>query len=114
MPFRVVSTAWSPTGPHGIKTTRAPPDPIRVAIETSLGLLVACLRAGSPSPRRSRNTKDAVALANILRTDTEFHRPLPTGSDLIRAIAVLARAQQDSVWGPTRAHNRPRSHLREY
>ncbi|WP_370424380.1 transposase (plasmid) [Streptomyces sp. QH1-20] len=35
-------------------------------------------------------------------------------SDLVRAIAVLARAQQDAVWDRTRAHNRLRSHLREY
>ena len=64
--------------------------------------------------RKKSDHQDAVVLANILRTDTEFHRPLPADSDLVRAIAVLARAQQDSVWDRTRAHNRLRSHLREY
>jgi transposase len=57
---------------------------------------------------------DAVVLANILRTDVSLHRPLPTDSDPAKAIAVLARAQQDAVWDRTRAHNRLRSHLREY
>ncbi len=33
---------------------------------------------------------------------------------MAKAIAVLARAQQDAVWERTRAHNRLRSHLREY
>ncbi|MFE3638669.1 transposase [Streptomyces sp. NPDC059168] len=58
--------------------------------------------------------QDAVVLANILRTDVSLHRPLPSDSDLVKAIAVLARAQQDAVWDRTRAHNRLRSHLREY
>lgn len=53
-------------------------------------------------------------MANILRTDAEQHRPLPDDSDLARAIAVLARAQQDAFWDRTRAHNRLRSRLREY
>ncbi|MFF4519837.1 IS110 family RNA-guided transposase [Streptomyces mirabilis] len=107
-------------------------DPMPVAIETSRGLLVACLRASGRRvyainpmavaryrdryavSRKKSDHQDAVVLANILRTDTELHRPLPTDSDLVRAIAVLARAQQDSVWDRTRAHNRLRSHLREY
>ena len=42
------------------------------------------------------------------------HRPLPADSELAQAIAVLARAQQDAVWDRTTAHNRLRSHLREY
>jgi hypothetical protein len=41
-----------------------------------------------------------MALANILRTDAEMHRPLPADSELVQAIAVLARAQQDAVWNP--------------
>jgi hypothetical protein len=53
-------------------------------------------------------------LANVLRTDRHAHRPLPAGSELAQAIAVLARAQQDAVWDRTTAHNRLRSHLREY
>jgi hypothetical protein len=57
---------------------------------------------------------DAVVLANILRTDLHAHRPLPAGSELAQAIAVLARAQQDAVWDRVAAHNKLRSHLREY
>jgi len=43
-----------------------------------------------------------------------MHRPLPADSELAQAIAVLARAQQDAVWDRTTAHNKLRSHLREY
>ncbi|MFE3114391.1 IS110 family transposase [Kitasatospora indigofera] len=107
-------------------------DPIPIAIETSRGLLVACLRAAGRRvyainpmavaryrdrhvvSRKKSDHQDAVVLANILRTDVELHRPLPHDTDLVRAIAVLARAQQDAVWDRTRAHNRLRSHLREY
>ena len=106
-------------------------EPIPVAIETPRGLLVACLRAGrkvypvnpmavaryrdrhSVAGRKS-DRGDALVLANILRTDLHAHRPLPADSELAQAIAVLARAQQDAVWDRTQAHNRLRSHLREY
>ncbi|HEX5299749.1 MAG TPA: IS110 family transposase, partial [Streptosporangiaceae bacterium] len=99
--------------------------------ETPRGLLVACLRAGrrvypvnpmavaryrdrhSVAGRKSDHG-DAVVLANILRTDLHAHRPLPADSELAQAVAVLARAQQDAVWDRTQAHNRLRSHLREY
>jgi transposase len=57
---------------------------------------------------------DAVVLANVLRTDMHAHRPLPADTELAQAIAVLARAQQDAVWDRTTAHNKLRSHLREY
>ena len=57
---------------------------------------------------------DSVVLANVLRTDLHAHRPLPADTELAQAIAVLARAQQDAVWDRTTAHNRLRSHLREY
>jgi transposase len=107
-------------------------DPVPVAIETPRGLLVACLRAtGRPvypvNPLataryrdrhsvagRKSDKGDAVVLANILRTDLHAHRPLPADSELAQAIAVLARAQQDAVWDRTAAHNKLRSHLREY
>jgi transposase len=108
-----------------------PEAPIPVAIETARGLLVACLRAtGRPvhatnplavaryrerhavSGKKSDHA-DAVVLANILRTDRAAHRPLPADSELVRAIAVLARAQQDAVWDRTQAHNKLRSLLRE-
>jgi len=107
-------------------------DQIPVAIETPRGLLTACLRATgrrvypinpmavaryrdrhSIAGRKSDHG-DAVVLANILRTDAHAHRPLPADSELAQAIAVLARAQQDAVWARTTAHNKLRSHLREY
>ena len=109
-----------------------PGDPVPVAIETPRGLLTACLRAtGRPvyaiNPMavaryrdrhsvagRKSDHGDAVVLANILRTDAHAHRPLPADSELAQAIAVLARAQQDAVWDRTQAHNRLRSHLRDY
>ena len=109
-----------------------PGDPVPVAIETPRGLLVACLRAtGRPvypvnpmSVARYRDRHsvagkksdhgDSFVLANVLRTDMHAHRPLPADSELAQAIAVLARAQQDAVWDRTTAHNKLRSHLREY
>jgi transposase len=110
----------------------SPGDPVPVAIETPRGLLVACLRATgrkvypinpmavaryrdrhSVAGRKSDHG-DAVVLANVLRTDLHAHRPLPAGTELAQAIAVLARAQQDAVWDRTQAHNKLRSHLREY
>jgi len=107
-------------------------DLVPVAIETPRGLLVACLRATgrkvypvnpmSVARYRDRHTVsggksdhgDSVVLANVLRTDIGFHRPLPADSELAQAIAVLARAQQDAVWDRVTAHNKLRSHLREY
>src|SRR5499427_5584137 len=107
-------------------------DLVPVAIETPRGLLVACLRATdrqvypinpmavaryrdrhSVAGRKS-DRGDSVVLANVLRTDLHAHRPLPADTELAQAIAVLARAQQDAVWDRTQAHNRLRSHLREY
>jgi transposase len=107
-------------------------EPVPVAIETPRGLLVACLRATGRSvypinpmavaryrdrhsiAGRKSDHGDAVVLAGILRTDMHAHRPLPADSELAQAIAVLARAQQDAVWDRTCAHNKLRSHLREY
>ena len=110
----------------------SPEDPVPVAIETPRGLLVACLRATgrqiypvnpmavaryrdrhSVAGRKSGHG-DAVVLANVLRTDLHAHRPLPAGTELAQAIAVLARAQQDAVWDRTQAHNKLRSRLRGY
>ena len=106
--------------------------PVPVAIETPRGLLVACLRATgrkvypinpmAVARYRDRHSVsggksdagDSVVLANVLRTDMHAHRPLPDDSELAQAIAVLARAQQDAVWARTQAHNKLRSHLREY
>ena len=110
----------------------SPEGPIPVAIETPRGLLVACLRATgrqvypvnpmavaryrdrhSVAGRKSGHG-DSFVLAGVLRTDIAMHRPLPAGTELAQAIAVLARAQQDAVWDRTTAPNRLRSHLREY
>ncbi|GCB45085.1 hypothetical protein SNL152K_2375 [Streptomyces sp. NL15-2K] len=41
-------------------------------------------------------------------------RPLPQDSDLGRAIAVLARAQQDTLWNRQQIANQLRALLREY
>jgi transposase len=107
-------------------------EPIPVAIETARGLLIACLRTSgrkvySINPMavaryRERHTvaraksdhADAVALANILRTDADAHRPLPADSELVQAIAVLARAQQDAAWNRGQLSNQLRSHLKQY
>ena len=109
-----------------------PDDPIPVAIETPRGLLVACLRATgrqvypvnpmSVARYRDRHSVagrksdhgDSVVLAGVLRTDIAMHRALPADTELAQAIAVLARAQQNAVWDRTTAHNKLRSHLREY
>jgi transposase len=97
-------------------------DPLPVAIETPRGLPVYPVNPMSVARYRDRHSvaggksdhRDAVVLANILRTDRHAHRPLPADSELAQAVAVLARAQQDAVWDRTRACNRLRSHLREY
>ncbi|WP_455772075.1 IS110 family RNA-guided transposase [Streptomyces massasporeus] len=106
--------------------------PIPVAIETSRGLLVAVLRTGKRKifainpmaaaryrdrhsvSRKKSDPGDALVLANILRTDMHAHRPLPQDSDLARAVAVLARAQQDATWNRQQISNQLRSLLREY
>ncbi|MFG2758044.1 IS110 family transposase [Streptomyces wuyuanensis] len=106
--------------------------PIPVAIETSRGLLVAVLRTGKRQvfainpmaaaryrdrhsvSRKKSDPGDALILANVLRTDMHAHRPLPQDSDLARAVAVLARAQQDATWNRQQIANQLRSLLREY
>jgi transposase len=107
-------------------------DPIPVAIETPRGLLVTALReTGRPvfainpmavaryrerhsMARAKSDHADAMTLANILRVDSHMHRRLPADSERARAVAVLARAQQDAVWRRTKASNELRSLLREY
>lgn len=104
--------------------------PIPVAIESSHGLLVAALRAtGRPvyaiNPmaaaryrerrtvaRKKSDHLDALVLAKILRTDADAHRQLPADSELVQAVAVLARAQQNAVWDRTQAGNKLTSHPR--
>jgi hypothetical protein len=107
-------------------------EPIPVAIETPRGLLIAVLRVtGRPiypinplavaryrertsiSGKKSDHV-DAMALANILRTDAHLHRRLPDDSGLARSITVLARAYQDAVWRRTKLVHELRARLREY
>jgi transposase len=94
---------------------------VPVAIETSRGLLVACLQATgrdvyainplAAARYRERyrvsgaksDALDAIVLANILRTDRHAHRALPRDSEQARAVAVLARAQQHAVWTASRS-----------
>ncbi|WP_446223547.1 IS110 family transposase [Nocardia sp. IBHARD005] len=107
-------------------------DPIPVAIETPRGLMVAAIRATgravyainpmSVARYRERHSMaraksdhaDAMTLANILRVDAHMHRTIPADTELVQAIAVLARAQQDAVWRRTKASNELRCLLREY
>jgi transposase len=109
-----------------------PAEPIPVAIETGRDLLVTCLRATdrkihainplSVARYRERHTvarsnsdhADAMTLTNIPRVDAAHHRPLPNDSELVQAIAVLARAQQDPVWNRQQLANQLRSPPREY
>jgi transposase len=106
--------------------------PIPVAVETARGLVFACLRTTGRkvysinpmavaryrerhrSARAKSDHADAMTLANILRTHADVHRPLPADSELVRAIAVLARAQQDTVWNRAQLNNQLRSHLKQY
>lgn len=107
-------------------------DQVPVAIETGRGLLVACLvatgrevvvinpmaaaryRERTAVTRSKSDATDALMLANVLRTDRHAHRPLPHDTDLVRAVAVLARAGQDATWQRQQAANQLRSLLREY
>lgn len=109
-----------------------PDNPIPVAIETSRGLLVACLRATGRAiyainplaasryrerhsvARAKSDNADAVMLANIVRTEAAAHRRLPADTELAQAIAVLARAGQDAAWNRQQIANQLRSVLREY
>jgi len=106
--------------------------PIPVAIETPRGLLVAAMRVtGRPiypinplavaryrgrtsvSGKKSDHV-DAMALANILRTDAHLHRMLPDDSALARSVTVLARGYQDAVWRRTKLVQELRARLLEY
>ena len=67
-----------------------------------------------PSPSTSNIRPSVGRTGGVLRTDMAAHCRLPADSELVQAIAVLARAQQDAVWDRTCAHNKLRSLLREY
>lgn len=105
---------------------------IPVAIETTRGLLVSCLQATGRDvyainpmaaaryrdrhtvTRKKSDDLDAYVLANILRTDQHAHRAKSQNSELVRAIGVLARAQQDAVWHRLDETNKLRALLREF
>ncbi len=77
-------------------------------------MAVARYRERHSVARKKSDHVDAMTLANILRTDAHVHRPLPADSELVRAVAVLARATQDATWRRTRAVQELRAVLREY
>jgi transposase len=77
-------------------------------------MAVARYRERHRVTRAKSDHADAMALANILRTDADVHRPLPADSELAQAISVLARAQQDAVWNRAQLNNQLRSHLKQY
>lgn len=109
-----------------------PEAPVPVAIETPRGLLVAALvgtgrpvyainpmavaryRERHSTARSKSDHADAMLLANILRTDSHVHRPLPHNSELSQVITVLARAHQDATWRRTKALQEIRAVLREF
>ncbi len=109
-----------------------PDDRIPVCIETNRGLLVALLNQGGRKvyainpmaasryrdrhgvSRKKSDPGDALVLANILRTDMHVHRPIPADTPQARAVAVLARAQQEAQWNRQQMSNQVRSLLREY
>ncbi|MFJ9352467.1 transposase [Streptomyces sp. NPDC101237] len=86
----------------------SPDDPIPVAIETSLGLLVASLRTGS------RRIFAINPLAAARYRDRHGVTASRKNSELAQAITVLARAQQDAVWTRQQVANQVRSPPREY
>lgn len=109
-----------------------PDSPVPIAIETARGLLpAAIIAAGYPvfsinplaaSRYRDRHSVsraksdpgDALVLANILRTDHDQHRAVPDDSESIRALKVLARAQQDAVWDRQRLQTQLKAVLHDY
>ena len=106
--------------------------PIPVAIETASVLLVSALVASGRrvyvinplavsryrdrhrASRAKSDARDAIVVANILRTDAHAHRPLPAESTEVQALRVLTRAQQDAVWDRVGLTNRLRGLLRRY
>ncbi|WP_448071994.1 IS110 family transposase [Georgenia yuyongxinii] len=57
---------------------------------------------------------DALALAEIVRTDAAHHRPIIGDSPVAEQAKVLARAHQSLIWARQRQVNVLRSNLREY
>jgi len=64
--------------------------------------------------RSKSDAVDALMLAYVPRTGRHAHRVLPADSELVRAIAVLARTGQDAGWNRQHIANQLRSAPREY
>ncbi|AUA16961.1 Transposase [Streptomyces malaysiensis subsp. malaysiensis] len=75
-------------------------------------LAVARHRDRHSVARKKSDAVDAAVPANIPRTDMAAHRPLLADSELVPAIAVLARARQDAVWDRGRAQGVSGRHTR--
>jgi hypothetical protein len=102
-----------------------------IAIETASGLLPAALLAAGfivyainrwppraiATGTRSAGPRATPAMRSCWPTSCarpQRTRPIPNDSELVRAVRVLARAQQDAVWDRQQAQNKLRSLLREY
>lgn len=104
-----------------------------VAIESPRRLLVASLAAagvevvplnpksvktarGIKTARNATKTdpKDAVLIANVLRNNPTYYRPMHAASQQARSITLLHRAREEAVKGAVRQANRVRSALAEY
>ncbi|MCD2158350.1 IS110 family transposase, partial [Rhodococcus cerastii] len=103
-----------------------------IAIETDKNLIVVALaNAGFTvypiNPRavaryRERHGQaggksdpgDAAILANILRTDRDAHRTLPSTTEDARAVKALAREHQEALWALHQTSSRLRSVFLEF
>ena len=108
------------------------PTEVVAGIETDRGLLVASLVAAgyqvfAINPRavdryRDRHAlsgaksdaRDAMVLAELVRTDRHHHRPVAGDSDDVEGLKILARNHQNLIWARTRHVLQLRSMLREY
>lgn len=108
------------------------PEQTPVAIETDKNLFVVALAAAGftvypINPRalaryRERHGQsgaksdpaDAVALANVLRTDRHVHRPLPAISVQGLTVKALARQHQEAIWALHQTISRLRAVLLEF
>ena len=115
-----------------IATYADAPAEVAVGIETDRGLLVGALVAAgyqvyavnplAASRYRERHTisgaksdrADARMLADLVRTDRHYHRPVKGDSGLAEAVKVLARGHQQLVWARRRQANMLRSALRTF
>lgn len=71
-----------------------PQNPIPVAVDTARGWLFASLRA----TERKVYSINPMALANILRTDSDVHRPLPADSEWKALVEVFPAARHQRCW----------------